>query len=68
VSNANTTTLAVKDCWPWQHRWTKWKVIDSGTLTFEPELHPGEKHGLYETQKRECVDCGKSELRRAESV
>jgi hypothetical protein len=59
MEQTSTSDLALRDCWPWQHRWTKWKTIEQGSLALADVTV-----GAYEKQRRECVDCGMCELRK----
>jgi hypothetical protein len=59
--------------WPWSHQWQKWQTVSTGKilamtdalgLPIHEEL--GEVApviGSYETQRRECLRCGKSQIR-----
>jgi hypothetical protein len=70
--DADTTfpkNLAVKDCWPWEHRWTKWTLLSHGLVETHSQILVGLKlqTGRFEIQRRECVDCGACQLRNVES-
>ncbi len=48
-------------CFPFTHQWTRWQEHAKGELK---DQYRGEKFvGYYETQRRECVVCKKSQLR-----
>jgi len=58
-------------CW---HKWDKWKVIAEGLLQMQYdsvftgrklEAHEQYVCGKFEHQRRECLKCGKSQLRKA---
>lgn len=51
-------------CWPWTHRWTKWKEIARGDL-FAERLSTGSQIpiGYFVEQQRECERCGKMQIR-----
>ena len=57
------------------HRWTKWAIVDHGaTLAVKDALglpihNPAGQFvkGHYETQRRHCLICHKSELRETQS-
>jgi hypothetical protein len=59
-------------CWPWNHKWEKWKVVAEGYLKQQYDGLTGVKlqdheqfiRGSFEKQRRECTVCGKSQLRR----
>lgn len=53
------------DCGWWKiraHKWSKWIMSEAGSV-----LDPwdGHKIGTFEIQRRECLNCGKSQLRKA---
>lgn len=58
-------------CWPWSHKWGKWKTFEVGAclkltdslgLPIEDESkRPVTGH--YEYQRRECSECGISQIR-----
>jgi hypothetical protein len=55
-------------CWPWKHKWTKWKATQVGELLERDsingvQLESRHPTGRYEIQRRECEVCGKSQLR-----
>jgi len=46
-----------KQCfWPWNHKWTKWKTINSGTANY---IFGGEC--VIYLQERVCTKCNKIE-------
>ncbi len=49
-------------CWAW-HSWGKWKTNGYGNVTDGK----GRVVGRYVEQSRECVDCGKINLREDQS-
>ena len=56
-------------CWPWSHQWSKWTMFERGELHRPSIAGAGYRSestsivGKYETQRRECSICGKSQLR-----
>ena len=58
--------------WFMAHHWEKWKVISGGDV-IDAEYQDGVATGkrirtaVYEIQRRECLFCGKSQLREARS-
>jgi len=46
--------------WPWSHNWTKWTTTERGTGYRSESSF---SIGRYEMQRRECIVCGKSQLR-----
>lgn len=56
------STDRTHNCWPWEHDWTLWQVIESGKLTSHFMISLTVV-GRYETQRRKCKRCGKSQLR-----
>jgi len=55
--------------WPWSHDWTKWTTTERGELHNPLISGAGYRSessfstGRYEMQRRECIVCGKSQLR-----
>jgi len=62
LKSAEPRTPAATKCWPWAHEWTKWQMLDRGELyrLFAPT---SPIVGRYETQRRECMKCGKAQMR-----
>jgi hypothetical protein len=65
--------------WPWSHKWSKWGTISGGDtlasvdpsgMPYRPEIFGEHKPvtGKYENQRRECVVCGKSQLRETSTL
>ena len=61
-------------CWWYRHYWEKWTVIEKGKRVAREDslgLPMDGKTpifvGSYEIQRRECVLCGKSQLRKVHS-
>lgn len=44
------------------HDWEKWQTIDTGSISIGKSII-----GRYETQRRECRNCGKVALREQKS-
>lgn len=68
--------IASSRCWPFFHRWAKWKTTDHGKLESSIFVLTGQPHrvdgspittGHFEEQRRECEKCGKCQLRIAKS-
>lgn len=57
-------------CVPFFHKWTKWLAIERGdVMTAVSRRKDGQAVplGMYEYQRRECLKCGKSQLREVQS-
>jgi hypothetical protein len=50
--------VATKNCWSWQHRWTKWRNTRAYIDLYDR---------LVVDQSRRCLACGKMQVRRARS-
>lgn len=51
-----------KACWPWSHKWTKWKTVSSGEISRTSERGDA-VIGYAKGQERECEVCGKLQAR-----
>lgn len=49
-------------CWPWSHKWTKWKTVAQGQIERTGERN-GELVGIAKIQERECETCGQLQSR-----
>jgi len=55
-------------CRWWRHRWSKWKVINEGNVRTKGALElEFMVTGAFVEQRRECLDCGKLQIRIAKS-
>ena len=48
------------DCWPWSHKWSKWKVFFEMPITSSKN---DAKIGIYTQQRRSCDKCGLMQIR-----
>ena len=65
--------MTIWDCFlPWKHDWSEWKTVSEGYhiartdalgLPVDPKAPPV-LLGSFETQRRECKRCKKSQLRK----